>query len=227
MVVRKCVLFLPLFVFTSAMFAQIEQLQISSQDIQFGAVGIGHETAANQVTIKNMSGGELSPIAVQANGDFVQLNNCNAPLAQGASCTIDVKFTPQAPGVKTGHLVVSAGEYSQSAELIGFGQTLDLNPSDIVVQPTQVGTTSPATTIELKNVSTSSVTLSSVNLGGEFSQTNDCPAQLNAGDSCHLNIRFTPTAQGERESALTITTSSPSDSFAKRITGSAYTQPTN
>jgi hypothetical protein len=227
MVVRKCVLFLLLAAFTSALFAQIEPLQMSSQNIQFGSVGIGHETPATRVTIKNMSGGELSPIAVQANGDFAQLNNCNAPLAQWASCTIDVKFVPQSPGIKNGHLVVSAGEYSQSAELIGFGQVLELNPSDIVVQPTQVGATSPATTIELKNVSTSSVTLSAVNLGGEFSQTNDCPAQLNAGDSCHVNIKFTPTAPGERESALAITTSNPSDSFAKRITGSAYTQSTN
>jgi hypothetical protein len=56
-------------------------------------------------------------------GDFVQTNNCGSSLQAGASCTLNVAFTPKATGTRTAALSITdnAGGSPQQVSLKGSG----------------------------------------------------------------------------------------------------------
>ena len=72
----------------------------------------------------------------------------------------------------------------------------------------KVGTSSPAQSQTITNTGTSPLT-PSITVGGlnpaDFQQTNNCPASLTAGQSCTVEITFTPTEKGARVASLLIT----------------------
>jgi hypothetical protein len=72
-----------------------------------------------------------------------------------------------------------------------------------------VGTSSPPEAETVTNIGTSPLTVSSVAIAGlnpsDYTQTNTCSAPLAAGQSCTIEIKFTPTAKGPRIASLLIT----------------------
>jgi parallel beta-helix repeat protein len=83
-----------------------------------------------------------------------------------------------------------------------------------------IGTSSNPQPINLSNTGTTCFQFSGLQMSGDFSQANNCPAAgLRAGSSCTYYVTFSPTAQGPRTGALTVTgsngvvTSSPSVSL--------------
>jgi uncharacterized protein len=69
------------------------------------------------------------------------------------------------------------------------------------------GNSSTGQVFTFTNTGEASITISSITTIGDFSVTHNCPATLDAGDSCTGNVVFTPTAAGTRSGALNITTS--------------------
>jgi len=88
----------------------------------------------------------------------------------------------------------------------------------------QIGLSSASQTVTINNVSTHSVTFTSITSSGDYAQTNTCPATLNAGLSCAITITFTPTAAGTRAGAVTLKDNCPgSPSQAITVTGTGET----
>jgi hypothetical protein len=86
----------------------------------------------------------------------------------------------------------------------------------------QVGTSSPAQTQTITNTGTSPLTLSIAVGGldpGDFTQTNNCPSSLSAGQSCTVQITFTPTATGARVASLLITDNAPTSPQNSQLMG--------
>lgn len=52
--------------------------------------------------------GPLCITSIATTGDFAQSNNCGSLLPDGASCSINVTFTPTVPGLRIGTLVITA-----------------------------------------------------------------------------------------------------------------------
>jgi N-acetylneuraminic acid mutarotase len=73
----------------------------------------------------------------------------------------------------------------------------------------QIGLSSPSQTVTVTNVSSHSVTFTSIASSGDYSQTNTCPASITAGQNCAITITFTPTAAGTRNGAVTLKDNSP------------------
>jgi len=48
------------------------------------------------------------------------------------------------------------------------------------------------------------VQISAITVSGDFAQTNNCPATLASGNSCSVQVVFTPTAQGTRTGTLSV-----------------------
>ncbi|HXT22109.1 MAG TPA: choice-of-anchor D domain-containing protein, partial [Thermoanaerobaculia bacterium] len=85
---------------------------------------------------------------------------------------------------------------------------LTANPTSLTFATQNVGTTSAAQTVTVRNPGTATVTLSGITTGStEFSQTNTCGASLGAGASCTVNVTFTPAAAGARTGTLTVSNS--------------------
>ena len=81
--------------------------------------------------------------------------------------------------------------------------TLVANPASLTYAPQQVSVASGSQAITVTEGMNSS-TITSVAVTGDYSQTNNCPATLSAGQTCTINVTFTPTAEGSRNGTLTI-----------------------
>jgi hypothetical protein len=91
----------------------------------------------------------------------------------------------------------------------------------------QIGLSGASQTVTINNVSTHSVTFTSIASSGDYSETNTCPttpATLNAGQSCTITVTFTPTKSGTRSGAVTLKDNCPgSSSQAITLTGTGET----
>jgi hypothetical protein len=75
------------------------------------------------VTLSNTGSAALTISSIGASGDFAQSNTCGASVAAGASCTVQVTFTPTAIGQRAGTLTIAdnAAPSPQSVSLSGIG----------------------------------------------------------------------------------------------------------
>ena len=80
----------------------------------------------------------LSNVSIFVTGtnssDFgLQTNNCSSALAVNASCQIKVKFTPSAPGPRTGSITLksNADNSHQTVSLSGTG--IETPPRDVPI----------------------------------------------------------------------------------------------
>jgi hypothetical protein len=76
----------------------------------------------------------------------------------------------------------------------------------------QIGHTSAPQTVTVTNVSSHSVTFTSIVNSGDFFQSHSCPttpATLNAGQNCTITVTLTPSAAGTRNGAITLTDNDP------------------
>jgi len=82
-----------------------------------------------------------------------------------------------------------------------------------------VGTTSAAQTVTLSNSGGASLSISGIQVTGDYAQTNNCPATLSVGSSCAVNVTFKPTVSGNRSGTLSITDNAQSSPQAVSLNG--------
>jgi uncharacterized protein YjdB len=104
--------------------------------LSFGSQNVGTSSATQTLTITNVSnnpGLTIRPISTL--GDFSEADNCSSSSAidVGATCTINVAFTPTAAGSRTGALIIP--------------DTLDIVAPTIPLTGTGVGLPTTTTTI--------------------------------------------------------------------------------
>jgi hypothetical protein len=167
------------------------------------------------VLLRNMGSAPLSISSMTVNGDFAETDDCGASVPAAASCTISITFSPTAQGSFSGSVVIDddAAGAPHTITLYGVGEGgSSSNPApDAVVAPsaltflnTPVGRPSAPQNVTLTNAGNASMNISSIQIAGDFSQTNNCPGSLGAGGQCTVSIVFTPSAQGTRSGSLTI-----------------------
>ena len=79
-----------------------------------------------------------------------------------------------------------------------------LSGTSIEFSSVQIGTTSAAQQLTLRNTGDSALTISSISVGGDYAETDNCGTSLAASASCTLSVTFTPTALGQRTGSLVI-----------------------
>lgn len=200
-------------------------VSLSPLTLTFASQTIGSSSAARVVTLSNTGNEALSITSVQAQGDFAQTNNCPASLNTASACTINVTFTPTAAGTRTGNVTVvdSASGSSQSVALSGTGTSLNatvsLSPSTLTFSSLPVGSSGSPQVVTLSNTGNAALNITSVQVVGNFSQTNNCPASLSAGSGCSVNITFVPKSTGSLEGALSINDSAQSSPQVVGLSG--------
>ena len=91
---------------------------ISATTLAFGSEFLNTATSARNIVLT----AGVNPLlisSIAASGDFAQTNNCAGTVASGASCSIQVIFTPTGDGVRAGVLSVISNEGTLSAQLSG------------------------------------------------------------------------------------------------------------
>ena len=152
----------------------------------------------------------LAITSITASGDFAQTNDCPSSLPNTQSCTIQITFKPAVRGVRNGGLSIvdDATTSPEQASLSGPGiaPVVSLSKSSLAFGA-QVLNVPVTATVTLNNVGDAPLTLSSIAAGGDFTETNNCPASLAAQAGCTVSITFQPTVLGLRGGTLTLTDS--------------------
>ncbi len=212
-------------------------LAISPASHDYGTIGTGTQTPFTTFTITNNGGQTTGAIAVSVNGpqaaQFVFVSACAAALAPLATCTVQVRYAPNANGNASATLNVSSTPGGAVAAGL-FGQAND--PASLAVSPGSLAFNNgngPAGQVllgelaqktfdvtNLGNVPTGTLSfvISGVN-AADYTQTNNC-STLPAGMSCTVTITFTPGARGTRNASIAVS-AAPGGSASVSLTGDA------
>lgn len=178
---------------------------LSASTLDFGIVAVGTTTVAQSLTYTGTQGCVSAP-TITVSGDYHETDNCSAVLGTGASCTIQVTFSPAASGTRPGTLTVSSGSLTANATLSGQGGAAiaSLAPGNMDFGNQLLATTSAGRVLTLTNSGNTALQVNGITVSGDFAQTNNCPASVAAGASCSISITFTPTSSGTRNGTVVI-----------------------
>jgi hypothetical protein len=202
---------------------------LSPTSVAFPQQALGSTSSPQAVTLTNIGGAALSISGINFGGqdasDFAETNTCGAGLGVGASCQINVTFTPTAFGNSTGILVVASDGLGgpQTVTLTGItapGAGISLTPSNVPFPSQYVGTSGLPQSVTITNTGTATLAISSVNTSpADFGSVNACGSSVAPGASCAVAVFFDPTTTGARSGALTITDNAPGSPQSVLLTG--------
>ena len=180
------------------------------------------------VTITNTGTASVTISAGSVTGAEFSVTGLTIPktLAVGASTTVTLKFAPTVVGAATGALnITSNATNSQAKSLlhgIGVMPELAAAPSVVSFGSVPEGTTN-SQTIQLKNSSTKSVTITGTSISAAGNQYHESgltlPLTLAAGAITHLHLALTPTINGTLNGTLTVDVASPNVPRVIKISG--------
>ena len=208
-------------------------LGVAPRSLTFPDQGVGTTSISQTVTMSNVGTTAITISSIAVNGDFSQANQCttaiNNILQPGATCTIDVTFTPVASGTRNGTLTITDSDPSspQLVSLSGNGTApaVSLLPAALSFPDTNFGVTSAPLAVTLSNTGSSVLLISSIATTGDFAKSDQCGASLVAGASCTINVTFTPTALGNRYGTLTVTDNAGNSPQVVQLAGNGLTGP--
>lgn len=178
--------------------------------LSFNPQSVGTTSAAKVVTLKNTSSASVNINSIAVTGDYaIASQTCGSSLASGASCTVNVTFTPAIGGAITGSLAISdsAPDSPQTVAISGTGNLpLSFSPTTLAFGTVAVGTTSAAKTVSVTNNQSSTLSFTFAASGNyAVSGTGTtCTGSLASKAKCNIAVTFTPTAAGAINGALTI-----------------------
>jgi len=204
--------------------ASMPAVALSPASLQYASQTVGSSSQPQTVLLRDMGSAPLSISSISTTGDFAETDNCGNSVPAAGSCTFSITFTPTASGSRTGTIVLeddAAGSpHVISLNGSGLGAVVTLTPSGLFFSGTPVGTSSTAQTITLADNGNASLGISSIQITGDYSQTNNCPASLSVGSSCAINVTFTPTTAGTRSGTVTISDNAAGNPQPVGLTGS-------
>jgi phospholipase C len=209
--------------------------------VRFGTVTLGTKSPKLNATLKNVGTSAITISSVTGStGDFAASTTCPNPgsLAAGASCTLSGTYTPTAAGTRYGTITVTSSDPGSPTilGLTGEGTNVTLSPATMNFGQQPVGTTSPAQTATLTNISSSPITFTRIwdvstviptqgarvilpQNSAEFDQTNNCGTSLAGGASCTINVTFSPNSAGTRAAQVQIETTQGDSPYLIVLTG--------
>jgi hypothetical protein len=191
--------------------------------VTYPATLAGTSSAPSAVRIGNYGDAALSAPVISITGPFSETNNCSTGVPAGQKCDIAVVFSPIASGSQTGSLNLNFGPQlpAQSVQLSGVGTSpgVSLSATSLSFPSQAVNIASAAQAVVIKNTGTAPLSISLLQITGDFSQTNNCGPAIATGSSCTVQVVFTPTALGSRTGTLTITDNAPGSPHTISLNG--------
>lgn len=96
-------------------------LELSRTSFNFGEVLEGSPATPAAIVLANTGTARLNIASITAAAPFTQTNNCGTGLAPGASCTINVAYTPGQAGAHAGSLSIATDAGTGTVALAGTG----------------------------------------------------------------------------------------------------------
>jgi hypothetical protein len=186
-------------------------LSISPASLTFASQLAGTTSSPQTVTLANTSKYPATISSVIASTGYAVSSACGTTLAAGGSCLLSVTFVPTTAGTIAGKITITdnASGSPQTVALSGAATTppptVTVAPASLTFSAMPVGSSSTAQTVTLTNTGSVAVSVASITVSGDYSQTNTCGTSVAAGATCAISVVFTPTTSGARSGTLTIT----------------------
>jgi len=212
-------------------------LGVSPLSLSFTAQPVGQASTPQTVTVSNTGGAALNNVGFQINTTSGGVFSCGpnacgattcATLASGASCSVQIVFTPAAAGGSTALLVVSSSNSTPNqvtVQLTGGGVVpagLNVSPSQLLFPIVVAGQSSAAQTVTITNTGGSAANSLALVTYLPFKTVLDtCSGTtLAVGASCTTGVIFAPQVNGNYSGALTISSSSLASAASVALSGS-------
>jgi len=191
-------------------------LTFSPSSLNFGFRQVGLTSSPQNVTVANASSHSVTFTSIVSSGEFAQTNNCPitpSTLNAGQSCSISVTFKPTTTGTLNGGVILkdnAPASPQQTISATGTGEpyAFALNPSSLDFPSVIPGNSSPVKSVTVLNDGAAQVGIADIAVSpadGTFTQTNNCPPTLLPGQSCTVQIIFTPPDAGNYVAVLSVT----------------------
>jgi hypothetical protein len=185
------------------------------------------ESSRRAVTLTNHTGASVNVTGVALAGTdplsfLADRDTCTGQaLADGASCTVQVRFRPLGSGAKTAKLQFTDNGPGnpQTVALSGTatpGPWLQLSAQALKFGHWRLGTTAAPQSVTLTNIGTAGMRVTAITIDGANPSDFPGPIQnclgitnLAPGHSCTAGATFHPTATGTRSASLSITDNAP------------------
>ena len=183
---------------------------------------LGSPSTPQPVTLTNNTSIAISGLSTSISGDYsIATTTCSASLAAGASCALQIVFTPSDGCLRTGALSVTGSTLpaALAIPLNGTGLSDTISPLTLVFADQVAKTTSTSQPVLLTNSGSCTLTDLAVQINGDFALTNGCGTSLGPHLSCGFNVTFTPSQTGAETGTLTVTDALRSQSVLLSGTG--------
>ena len=188
---------------------------LNPASLTFPLTAAGSVSSAQTLSLTNIGGEPLALNSITASAGFVTSNTCGNQLAGGSICTISVVFAPTLPGNITGTLTVTDALRTQTVSLSGTAvasPTISVNPTSLTFAAQAPGSAPASQTIGITNTGQFSMANIGFQITGAGAPaysigTTNCPALLNAGAGCTVQVVFAPTVLGSLAAALAVSSS--------------------
>jgi hypothetical protein len=207
------------------------KVKFSVASLSFGNQVYLKPSASQNVTITNIGTGLMNISSMALTGanpnDFAQTNTCGPTLDVNQTCVISVTFSPTALGKRAATAIITDDGVNspQSFTVTGSGTTaISYTPKTLTAfATTAIGSVSTGKTITVTNLSTATLEVAGISLGGanpaDFTETSTCGAWLAGGASCTITVQFAPQASGSRTASVSINDSDPSSPQVISVSG--------
>jgi hypothetical protein len=182
---------------------------LSPSTLDFGNQPAGTASPTLPVTLTNLAVVTLNISSISAGPGFSQTNNCPSALPGGASCTLQVEFSPTSVGAFADQVTLVDDAPPGNPNLIvvtgsGTGPSAGLSPANFIFADQMVTIASAPQTFTLTSSGTAPLLVSGIAATGRFTQTNNCPGSLAVAATCLIRVTFTPNTGGASPGAIVI-----------------------
>jgi parallel beta-helix repeat protein len=163
----------------------------------------------------------VDPLFVNAPGDF-HLQATSPVVDVGSNSAPNI---PEKDIAGNDRILDGGGHCSALVDMGAYelarASSLIFNPTNFIFPAQLVGSTSSSLPATITNNGSANATVCSVNISGDFAQTNNCGVSIAANASCSVGIAFSPTAHGQRSGFLQIVTSDAGSPQTIALSGTA------
>ena len=208
---KRVVAAFSLFIFQCIPYVFSQQATVSPSVLSFAPQVVNLLSAGSQpqtITLTNTGNSDLIVSSLLASGGYKQTNNCST-LSSHQACTIEVTFAPGTVETINGAITINdnAPSSPQVVSLTGKGIAhAQLSPRVVRFGTVAIGATSQPQAVTLTAAPNSSFSINQISASGEYAQTNNCPATLQGGQHCTIQVVFHPTVNAPVQGALSVST---------------------
>ncbi len=201
----------------------------SPSSVSFGSLRPGTVASPQTVTLTNDGNTTVQVGTPTLAGDpsfSLPADTCSgASLAPGASCTVQIGFSPATVGTLQANLSFS-DEAANSAQVVavsgnGIQPAVSLSPSTLPFGNQVVGTTSPRQPVVVTNSGTDTLNVGAAAVDAPFAIVADTCSNkaVAAGASCTIQVNFAPADAGSFTGTLAIPDDAPGSPHSVALTG--------